>query len=363
MPTTIYDIARVAGVSSSTVARVLRGDGKEGRKDSAERAARIRRIALQLGYRPNLRARAFSERRTRSIGLLFTDDAWVFEGVNDKVLQGLVRELRQHHHHLALAPLDDNGDWEDVVLGGLVDGCVTFQPLSARVRRALADAELPCVLLGDNSDPELPHIVVDDYGGAYAATRHLISLGHRRIGLFVHCAVKPHCSIEERRKGYEAAMREHSLAPEFWHTGEAEVIELLLQPRDRPTGLICYSDYESTLMVNAMWQYGIKIPGELSIVGFNEKFATELMTPPLTTVGFDAHRIGVLGAEMILQSLGGDPLAAASAERSRHIKTRLIVRGSTAPPALAQGDQNTAQPAARSQDDGVLGIFDRNAGA
>jgi LacI family transcriptional regulator len=334
MPATIYDIARVAGVSSSTVARVLRGDTKEGRKDSAERAERIRRIARQLGYRPNLRARAFSEGRTRSVGLLFSDDAWVFHGVNDKVVQGLVQELRKERHHLVLAPLDEHGDWEQVVLGGYVDGCVTFQPLSPVVRRALAGADLPCVLLGDNSDPELPHIVVDDHGGAYAATRHLISLGHQRIALFVHAEVKPHCSIDERRRGYEAAMREHSLTPQFWHVSEAEAIEQLLRERERPTGLICYSDLESTLIANAMWHYGVQIPRDLSLVGFNDKFATEYMTPPLTTVGFDAHRIGVLGAQMILSHLG-DEGESSDAARSQRIMTRLIVRGSTAPPAGA----------------------------
>jgi LacI family transcriptional regulator len=337
MPTTIYDIARVAGVSSSTVARVLRGEMKEGRKDSAERAARIRRIAAQLGYRPNVRARAFSERRTRSVGLLYADDAWVFEGVNDKVVQGLVQELRRRHYHLVLSPQDERGDWEDVVLGGSVDGCVTFQPLPTRARRALADAGIPCVLLGDDSDPELPHIVVDDHGGAYAATRHLISLGHRRIGLFVHSEVKPHCSIAERRKGFEAAMRENGLAPEFWHAPEADMVEVLLRTSDRPTGLICYSDFESTLVAHAMWQYGVRIPADLSLVGFNDIFATQYMTPPLTTVAFDAHRIGVLAAEMIVGSLAPTDADRVAASTSQRIKTRLLVRGSTAAPERSNG--------------------------
>jgi LacI family transcriptional regulator len=337
MPATIYDIARVAGVSSSTVARVLRGDVKEGRKDSAERAARIRRIAQQLGYRPNVRARAFSERRTRCIGLLYTDDAWVFEGVNDQVVQGLAKELRAHRHHLLLAPIDERGDWEEVVLGGHIDGCLTFQCLPELVRAGIRNSGLPCVLLGDNSDPNVLQIVVDDHGGAYAAARHLISLGHRRIALFVHSSVKPHCSIEERRKGFETAMREHSLAPEFWHASDAEMIDIILRRPDPPTGLICYSDLESTLMTHALWQYGLKVPQDLSLVGFNEKFATRHMTPPLTTVGFDARRIGELGAQLILRGLQGaeqGPMGDGDDDKPQvfPIRTKLIVRGSTAPP-------------------------------
>jgi LacI family transcriptional regulator len=332
MSATIYDIAREAGVSSSTVARVLRGDTKGDRKDSAKRAARIREIAVSLGYRPNLRARAFSEQRTRGVGLMYTDDAWVFEGVNDKVIQGLVRQLREHDHHLLLVPIDDHGDWEEVVLGGHVDGCVTFQFLPERVRQAIREAELPCALLGDNSDPDLPHIVVDDVGGSYVAARHLISLGHQRIGLYVHNTVKPHCSIQQRREGFEKAMREEGLEPLFWHCGEDEMIAELVRGGARPTGLICYSDLESTLIAHAMWQFGVKIPTDLSLIGFNDKFATKYMTPPLTTVGFDANRIGTLGAQMIIHSLLGeeDDVDGAANHKSVSIKTQLIVRGSTA---------------------------------
>ena len=107
MSVTIYEIAERAGVSSSTVARILRGDARNSYRRSVETAERMRQIAREMGYRPNLRARAFSRGRTRGIGLLYTDDAWIFEGVNTEVVNSLVRTLQQEGHHLVFCPIDD----------------------------------------------------------------------------------------------------------------------------------------------------------------------------------------------------------------------------------------------------------------
>jgi LacI family transcriptional regulator len=230
------------------------------------------------------------------------------------------------------APIDSGGAWQEIVLGGQIDGGVVFQKLPDEVHEALRERQLPLVLLGDNSDPSVSQVVVDDFAGADAATKHLIGLGHRRILKFVHESVKPHCSVAERLKGYRAAMEQAGLAPdECLRTSEAEAIERLVRGDDRPTGVVCYSDLESTLLVHALWQYGVKIPAEISIVGFNDVFSTRYMTPPLTTIGFDAAKIGELGAELVLQEL-----AASADERQPSVlsvRPNLIVRGSTGPAA------------------------------
>jgi LacI family transcriptional regulator len=336
MSVTIYEIAERAGVSSSTVARILRGDVKESHRRSVETAKRIRRLAREMGYRPNLRARAFSRGRTHGIGLLYTNDAWIFEGMNTEVVNSLVRALQRAGYHLVFAPIDDSGSWEEIVLGGQIDGGVVFQPLPANVVDALRERRLPIVLLGDNSDPTVSQVVVDDFGGAYAATKHLIGLGHTRVLLFVHQSIKPHCSVAERLAGYRAAMAEAGLeTSECLHAPEEEAIDRLIHAEKRPTAVVCYSNLEATLVIHAMWQYGISIPSELSVVGFNDEFAVRYMTPPLTTVGFDAARIGELGAQLVLQELGSDDRAGAS-QNGQHpsvltIKPKLNVRGSTGP--------------------------------
>ena len=329
MSVTIYEIAERAGVSSSTVARILRGDIKESHRRSAETAQRIRRLASEMGYRPNLRARAFSRGRTHGIGLLYTDDAWIFEGMNTEVVGSLVRALQRSAYHLVFAPIDDSGAWEEIVLGGQIDGGVVFQSLPDKVRDTLRERKLPLVLLGDNSDPTLSQVVVDDFAGAYAATKHLIGLGHEKILMFVHHSVKPHCSIHERLAGYRQALSECGLHPrECVLAPEEDAIDILVHGDPRPTAIVCYSNLEATLIVHAMWQYGVSIPGELSVIGFNDMFATRYMTPPLTTVGYDAAKVGELGAHLALKQI----VSAEDAEPSvLTVKPKLNVRGSTGP--------------------------------
>jgi DNA-binding LacI/PurR family transcriptional regulator len=328
MPVTIYEIAERAGVSSSTVARILRGDVKESHRRSIETARRIRCLADEMGYRTNLRARAFSRKRTYGIGLMYTDDAWIFEGMNTQVVNSLVRSLQTAGYHLVLTPIDESGSWEEIVLGGQIDGGVVFQSLPPNVNEALRKKVLPLVLLGDNSDPTVSHVVVDDVAGAYAATKHIIGLGHKSICFFVHKSIKPHCSIHQRLNGYRAAMSEAGLeAPECMHAEEEEAIDVLLRGKSRPTAVICYSNLEATLVVHAAWQNGVSIPKSLSVIGFNDLFATRHMTPPLTTVAFDAAKIGELGAQLVVEEINASGTSRNAS--ALVVKPKLNVRGST----------------------------------
>jgi LacI family transcriptional regulator len=202
---------------------------------------------------------------------------------------------------------------------------------------------LPIVLLGDNSDPTVSHVAVDDYAGAYAATKHLIGLGHRKIMLFIHQAVKPHCSVPERQAGYRTAMAEAGLdIQECLQAPEEDAIDLLIRGGDRPTAVVCYSNLEATLVVHAMWQYGISIPGQLSVVGFNDLFATRFMTPPLTTVGFDAAKIGELGAQLVLEAIDASEQENMNGKPTvLTVKPKLVVRGSTGPAPSAEAAVGT----------------------
>ncbi len=258
--------------------------------------------------------------------------------MNTEVVHSLVRAVQHAKYHLVFAPIDSSGAWEEIVLGGQIDGGVVFHSLPPDVLAAVRERNLPLVLLGDNSDPSISQVVVDDIAGAYAATKHLLGLGHKHIMFFVHDTIKPHCSVAERRAGYRAAINEAGLEPrECVYSPEEDAIDILIRGDDRPTGIICYSNLESTLIVHAMWQCGISIPADLSIIGFNDLFATRYMTPPLTTVGFDTTTIGELGARLILQDIEL-PVEDRQPEVMT-VKPKLIVRGSTGPAAVRVAHQ------------------------
>ena len=208
MAATIQQIAELAGVSTSTVARVLRGDVKGAQKRSARKSAEILRISDELGYQPVWSARALSRGRTRSIGLLYSNPKWIFEDPMNEIAISFTESLKDHNYDLRLIPANDSDNWKELVLGGAVDGLAMLLHTPETAQEALEKSGLPAVLIGDKLDAEAPHVVPDDVGGAYTATRHLIGLGHKRIVYHVDESIRPHVSVIERQEGYERAMRE-----------------------------------------------------------------------------------------------------------------------------------------------------------
>lgn len=328
MSVTIYEIAKRAGVSSSTVARVLRGDVQEAYKKSAETANRVRKIAKEMGYRTNLRARAFSRGRTHAIGLLYDEQTSVFNGVNSAICNGLVRGLQRDGYHLVFVPVHESGNWVDALFGGQLDGGIIFHSLPEVLRGVLAERPLPFVLIGDGSEAKLSRAFVDDFTGGYLATKHLLGLNHRKIMFFVHDSVKSHSSVLERVHGYRSAMNEvNATTHEFIQTSEMSALEEFIRRDRQLTAAICYCEQEAIMLAHGLWQCGVSVPEDVSVVGFNDVFATQHMTPPLTTIGFDAVKFGEECAKLALKEFASWPEIASPTELK--IKPKLIVRGST----------------------------------
>lgn len=328
---TVEQIARRAGVSASTVARVLRGDVKGAQKRSARNAEEILRISEELGYRPNWTARALSRGKTHTIGLLYSNAKWIFEDPMNELAISFTDTLKQRGYDLRLIPADSPDNWQEIVLGGAVDGLVMMQHTPPGGREAIQKSNLPTVLLGDKQDLGLPQVFPDDLGGAYIATRHLLLLGHKRILFHIDESIREHHSVPERCEGFRKAMDEAGLAEsgEVLRSETQSVMDRLLGP-DRPTAVIGYCHIEALKILQAAWTVGLAVPTDFSLIGFNDTWITQCLTPPLTVVGFDPSEMGRRGAELLVRMIESP---ADSPPGDVVVPERLIIRGTTAPPA------------------------------
>ena len=330
MPSRIDQIAKRVGVSTSTVARVLRGDVKGAQQRSIEKSREILRISEELGYQPNWRARVLSRGKTHTIGLLYSNPMWIFEDPMNDIAISFTESLQKQNYDLRLIPANDQGHWKELVLGGAVDGIAMLLHTPENAREAIERSGLPAVILGDKLDLPVPHVLPDDESGGYMAARHLIGLGHKRIVFYVAESIRPHMSVDERRRGYERAMREAGLEEQNtqWQCSTDEAMARLLSP-NAPTAMIGYCHVEALRITHAAWAHGLSIPADLSFVAFNDMTMVEHMTPPLTVVGFDTTEMGRIGAELLLKQIESpdDP-----PPEDVLVRERLIVRSTTATP-------------------------------
>lgn len=331
-PATIYEIAQRAGVSSSTVARVLRGDVKETWKSTAQRADRIRKLAEEMGYRTNWRARAFSERKSWTMGLLYTRAIKIFDGVHAQIATGFNDQLRADGYHLLLLPVESR-QFEEVVLGSRLDGCaMLMKRLPDDAADMLKQSGMPTVMLNSQDDHTDHRIEVDDFEGGFLAAEHLLELGHRRIELYVNESADPHYSIDLRRQGVNAALRKAGLATDdaFWQVSHNAMVQRVLDVKTRPTGLICYSHAEAIPMLSAMYEHQLRIPDAMSVLAFNDVYPAAVSSPPLTTLAYDPVRLGQLGAQMLLRQIEKGDTQDTDAPVST-LSHHLTVRASTGP--------------------------------
>lgn len=330
MAVTIYEIAERAGVSSSTVARVLRGEVKGASRRSAVRMSEIQRLARDMGYQPNWRAKAFSRAKTHAVGLFHTHTAWVHEATMGEVAGAFTIAMRDLGYHVVIVPYDQEGDWHELLKDGRLDGIAVSHYMPEDAQQAIAEFDLPRVLLVDNSVPTWPSVFTDDFSGAYEATKHLTKLGHRRIAMYLHDSIRKHFSVEDRHAGYEQAMKEAGLADlvDFFHVGDEELPKHLIHRPDRPTAVLCYCHVEAMSVYLTAWRHGLRIPTDLSVIGFNDLQMIRYMTPPLTTMGFGTAHIGKVGAQLLVRHIENPH---AEVERVV-INHKLIERDSTAPP-------------------------------
>lgn len=328
---TVARLASLAGVSAPTVSRVLNGQAGV----ALSTRQRVEEIIRQHGYR-----RREGSERLAVLELVFhaLDSPWALE-----IIRGVEQAARSNELAVVLTEMEGRltpgKAWTEQVVARHPTGVIAvFSELTVQQQSQLATRSIPLVVLDPTGEPlhETPSVGATNWNGGLAATRHLIELGHRRIAMLSGPTGWP--CIRARVDGYRAAMDAAGLpvGPDLVRVSTLYVEgglrdgAALLRLPDPPTAIFTANDLQAMGVYQAALQAGVRIPEDLSVVGFDDLSFAAWAVPPLTTVRQPLVRMGSVAAEMVIALAGGEPLA----ENRVELATSLVVRDSTAGLAL-----------------------------
>lgn len=336
MTATIKDIAKVAGVSVTTVSRALNGYSDV----NEDTRKKIMKVAKQLNYSPNSLARGLVMNKSKTIGLLVSGmnaksikDNFMFQ-----VLCGIHECVSSKEYDLILFSTDSSRQREKTytqlcqerrVDGVIIQGIKLDDPYLNEV----VESNIPCVLIDIPVESStVGYVTTDNVLGAKKAMEHLIELGHRNIAM-VNGYEQAYVS-RERLKGYKSSLREHGIKMredwvvdgEFDEKKAEEVVLALLSSSPEITAIFCASDVMALGAIKACRQMGFSVPKDISIVGYDDILLASYVTPSLTTVGQKVIEMGYEAADLLIEMLEGR-----AKKYYRILETELIKRKSSAP--------------------------------
>lgn len=330
------DVARACGVAPSTVSNALAG--KAYVKPATRQA--IEAAAAKLGYRVSTIARALRTHRSFSVGVLLADIA---NPTFPEIVRGIETALRESGCTLLLCNTDGSESRQAQYLRALqdrhVDGLILVsQHLETPEIQALLAHAPPTVLVHRRHRTRpLDYVGLDNAGGIEKALEHLRELGHYRIAIMRGPVAST--AVAERVSAFQRYVRRHRLdrdprlvvQADYSRDGGYAAGEQLFALADRPTAIIASNDVAALGLMEAASRHGIRIPRDLSVVGFDDIFVSALDSIALTTIQQPKHEIGAAAADLLLKRI----TSGKSNYRPREVifPARLIVRGTTAPPA------------------------------
>ncbi|MFG1923607.1 LacI family DNA-binding transcriptional regulator [Cryptosporangium sp. NPDC048952] len=331
--TTIAQIARSADVSVSTVSKVLNGHSDVA--DDTRR--RVQRLLDERGYRKRRAAHHRGHGDLVDLVINNLDSAWGLEiltGVEEVAESaGLGLVVSAVHSRAALTRR-----WLDSLLARGSQGAIlVLSDLDPAQREQLRRHGTPIVVIDGVSQPppDVASVGATNFAGGYAATEHLIGMGHRRIGMIG--GPEQLACTRARIAGYRAAHEAAGLPiplgvlryGNFYHDGGLRAAQSLLAEEDPPTAIFAGSDMHAMGVYEAARQFGRHVPGDLSVVGFDDLNFASWTAPALTTVRQPLHEMGATAVRTLLRLIAGETPDSASIE----LATSLVVRDSTAPPS------------------------------
>lgn len=333
---TIKDIAKAAGVSPSTVSRVVSNHPRI----SKATTLKVKRIMEEMGYHPNMMAKSLVSKTTQTLAIMLPRPAEeLFQDFFfGELLRGILTQSTRAGYDMLLtaatSPTDESETVSRLVFGRRVDGIIL---LSSRVNDPLIELlnkhNFPTVLIGrtDEGHPNILSVDNDNEQAAYDATQHLIIQGHERIG-FV--SGPPSLTVSyDRIRGYRKAMNDAGLPMRTEWIVEGELLQqsgyramsFMMSLPERPTGLVVIDDVVGFGVLRGLTELGYKVPDDLSLVSFNNIALSELATPPISSIDIGTYQLGYTASQMLIKLIQEDNVH----QTRMIIPHRLIVRESS----------------------------------
>jgi len=308
MKATIYDIAREAGVSIATVSQVINGKGKI----SEKRRAEIMEIMERLHYQPSAIAAALTGKQTYTLGLLVPD-------ISNPYFAELARAVedrsRQLGYSVVICSTDNKDERVERYLNLLqqkrVDGMMIGTGIdNAEILSPLLQQSIPVALIARHMPSLSVHTVtIDDILGGALAADHLLELGHTRVAVLSEPSKVS--SSQERVRGFRETLIKAGLTlePNQIRESAADLSSakkealLLLGEKDHPTGLFCCNDIQAIGALQAAKELGLRVPEDVSIIGFDNTILASVTSPPLTTVAQPIEELGHRAVDLLIEEL------------------------------------------------------------
>ncbi|MFG2059439.1 LacI family DNA-binding transcriptional regulator [Micromonospora sp. NPDC048930] len=333
----MHDVARLAGVSQSTVSLVL--NGVQGKRISEETRARVLRSVAELGYRVNSAAKSLREGHSRLIG--FVGDMVASTPFAGEIIESAQDRAWADGYLMLIVNTGGDRALEeraiDSLLSRQVDGIVYAAMYHRRLKVPPALREVPTVVLNAETDDEsLPAVIPDEYGGGRTAAQHLIDQGHERIGFInINTLASKLPAAVDRERGFVDAVEAAGLRLDrtlIRHgDGDAEAgyrhACRLLSRKRRPTAIFCGNDRTAWGAYQAAAELGLRVPRDLSIIGFdNQTLIAAHLRPGLTTMALPFAEMGRRGVASLLSGSSASPIDA--------VNCPLVERSSVAAPGV-----------------------------
>ncbi|MFC1236885.1 DNA-binding transcriptional regulator CytR [Vibrio sp. DW001] len=330
---TMKDVAQLAGVSTATVSRALMNPEKV----SASTRKRVEDAVLEAGYSPNSLARNLRRNESKTIITIVPD---ICDPYFTEIIRG-IEDAAMEHGYLVL--LGDSGKQQkressfvNLVFTKQADGMLLLgTDLPFDVSKP-EQKNLPPLVMACEYAPELelPTVHIDNLTSAFEAVNYLTQMGHKKIAQISGPEKAALCKF--RHQGYQQALRRAGIAlnstyttqSNFTFEGGAKALRKLLSLPDAPTAIFCHNDTMAIGAIQEAKKLGLRVPQDLSVVGFDDIQFSQYCDPPLTTVSQPRYEIGRQAMLMMLELLKGRDVRAGS----RLLETKLVIRNSAAPP-------------------------------